>query len=227
MIIPVALHSIGQTPRPDLEPFIAAALNTPRVMVTGALDNYPVNRIPAPSADGFPLETRLSDGTRIETDASFLEPLLQANIDRAEDKVGIHVVLCAGPFPNLTSRGVLIRPFEHACDVLSALGASRITVIVPFDGQVVPGQEKWEAVGFRADVTSMTHRPMAVPADTWLIERGTDAHGDAFILDYVGYPRAIVDRVAAALSIPVFDLGYLAAARAREIILQMKGTIND
>ena len=81
----VALHSIGQTPRPDLTPFIVAALGIPDIIITGALDPLTAKDV-APVAKGdFPLETRLSDGTRVEVSASFLQPLIQAQIDEVEN----------------------------------------------------------------------------------------------------------------------------------------------
>ncbi len=224
MHIPVALHTIGQTPRPDLTPFIMASVNTPLVTVTGALDDADPAQIPEPdlSSGHFPLETRLSDGARIETDASFLEPLIQAQIDKLDEAVELHLVLCAGPFPNLKAEGLLIRPFEHACDVFAANGLGDLLVVVPFDSQSDPSAKKWADAGFSTKIRSMDERPAEMQADAWLTEIGADSECDALVLDYVGYPKAIWTKVADSISIPVYDLGYLAAEFAREIIDEAK-----
>lgn len=218
MSVSVALHTIGQTPRPDLTPFLVSALGVPDIVVTGALNGLSLTEIPPCSTSGFPLETRLSDGTRVEVDAAFLAPLLQANIDENEEKVQLHIVLCAGEFPTLKSEGALIRPFEHACDVFISKGYERLMVVVPFDEQVDPAKRKWQNAGFEVSVRSMQARPIKSPADQWLISLAAGQDANAFVLDYVGYSRSILNRVREALPTPVYDLGYLATDFARAII---------
>jgi len=218
MRISVALHTIGQTPRPDLTPFVVATLNSPLVSITGALDGMDPNSIPTPESGGFPLETRLTDGTRIETDAAFLEPFIQSHIDRMEGSVEVHLVLCAGPFPNLTSEGLLIRPFEHACDVFNGIGHTNLLVVVPFEAQSKPSHIKWNEAGFSVEMHAMDERPPEEQAEVWLVNLGRQSDCDALVLDYVGYPKAIVSKVSEMLDIPVYDLGYLAAEFAREVM---------
>ena len=151
----VALHTIGQTPRPDLTPFMLAALGTPYVTITGALDGLSADSIPTPDAGDYPLETRLNDGTRVEIGSSFVEPLIQSHIDRLEIDVAMHLVLCAGPFPALHSKGLLVRPFEHAAEHFASQGLSSLLVIVPFAGQGQPALNIWKNAGFSVQVRSM------------------------------------------------------------------------
>lgn len=227
MSLSIALHTIGQTPRPDLLPFIIAALGERDVRVTGALDGLTIDQVPPVKAGDFPLETRMADGARVEVGVSFLQHRIQENIDRMEGEVHVHIVLCAGPFPNLQSEGSLIRPFEHACDVFQGGGMSNLLVIVPFKAQVEPGISKWELAGFSAEVRSMTERTPELSADDWLIHIGMSSKADALVLDYVGYPKIILDRVSKALRIPVFDLGYLATDFAQEIIKEMRDLLEE
>ena len=216
----VALHSIGQTPRPDLTPFIVAALGIPDIIITGALDPLTAKDV-APVAKGdFPLETRLSDGTRVEVSASFLHPLIQAQIDEVENEVDLHIVLCAGPFPDLVSKSLIVRPFEYACQVFARAKMRRLLVVVPFKGQVAPAHTKWSAVGFQTDVRSMNELEPGLTADTWLAKLASESTADALVLDYVGYSKAILDGVKRKVNIPVIDLGYLAIDFAREIITE-------
>ena len=223
----VALHTIGQTPRPDLAPFMLAALGTPSVTITGALDGLSADSIPTPEAGDYPLETRLNDGTRVEISSSFVEPLIQSHIDRLEIDVAMHLVLCAGPFPALHSKGLLVRPFEHAAEHFASQGLSSLLVIVPFAGQGQPALNKWKNAGFSVQVRSMDERPDNRTADSWLIETASTTPSDALVLDYVGYPKAIVDSVSSSISIPVYDLGYLATEFGRDVLNEAKGLTDD
>jgi hypothetical protein len=227
MSITIALHTIGQTPRPDLTPFIIAALGEPDVRVTGALDGLEMEQVPGVDPDDFPLETKMSDGARVEVGAAFLQARIQDNIDRLEDEAHVHVVLCAGPFPELRSKGSLVRPFEHACDSFHRDGLSSLLVIVPFEAQVRPAFSKWNLAGFSVDVRSMTERTPELAADLWLIEIGSVSEASALVLDYVGYSKVILDRVSEALPVPVFDLGYLATDFARDIIKEMRDLLGE
>lgn len=226
MSVSIALHTIGQTPRPDLTPFIVAAIGVPDIVVTGALDGLDTAGIPLPEDGDFPLETRLADGTRVEVGASFLEPLIQQHIDDLEDRVALHLVLCAGPFPGLQAEGALIRPFEHACDVLEGRGVHRPLVVVPFDAQADPARQKWKAAGFSPLLRSMDERPSTAQADAWLLSIGGEAvsqGADALVLDYVGYPKHILESVQRGMEVPVLDLGHLATDFVRELIDEMNG----
>jgi len=221
-LISVALHTIGQTPRPDLTPFIVAALSIRDITTTGALDSLALEDLQPVSQGDYPLETRLKDGSRVEVSVSFLEPLIQAQIDRLDDdenlEVDLHIVLCAGPFPALVSGNLLIRPFENACDVFQSQSLEQLLVVVPFQGQIEPAVDKWSQAGYRVTVKAMDERDKTLPADAWLTEIGQRSDAQALVLDYVGYPKAVLDSVNNALSIPVFDLGHLATDYARQVI---------
>ncbi len=223
----VALHTIGQTPRPDLAPFMLAALGTPHVTITGALDGLSADSIPTPDAGDYLLETRLNDGTRVEIGSSFVEPLIQSHIDRLEIDAAMHIVLCAGPFPSLHSKGLLVRPFEHAAEHFASQGLSSLLVVVPFSGQSQPAVNKWQNAGFAVEVRSMDERSESGPADSWLIEMASASPSDALVLDYVGYPRAILDSVSLSIDIPVYDLGYLAIEFGRDVLNEAKDLTDD
>ena len=150
----------------------------------------------------------------------------QQRIDAMEERVELHLVLCAGPLPDLTAQGALVRPFEHACDVLLSRGVRRPLVIVPFDTQAAPARGKWVQSGFDPEVRSMEERPPDQPADVWLLDIGHAAvadGADALILDYVGYRKQILDAVQRGLPVPVIDLGHLATDFVRELLDEMSG----
>jgi hypothetical protein len=205
----VAVHTIGQTPRPHLTKDLSLRFRAVRFEVLGALDDGP-SHYPEAGSCGYPLETVLRDGTRVVVDASFLEQRLQALVSEADARVDAHVLLCAGPFPGLTAIRPLIRPFEASVDELRQEGLASLEVVVPFEAQAAPAAMKWEGAGF----SCRTH-VMPVEADEtgiveWISERleETDAH--ALVFDYVGLPSSLVDEVRNSVDLPVFDLGQTA-----------------
>ncbi len=221
-----ALHTIGQTPRPDLIPIISSELGIEDIVVTGALDPMKASDIPSVSMGDFPLETKLKDGSRVEVGAAFLQPLIQAQIDRVDSEVDLHIVLCAGPFPQLKSDALIIRPFEHACGVFKDSGFEKLIVIVPFEKQSQPAAEKWANAGFNIDVHSMDSREDDVSVETWMSGLASGTASDALVLDYVGYSKSILDKVQKSVSIPVIDLGHLAIGFAREV-MQESATLTN
>jgi len=209
----VAAYTIGQTPRPDLTRDLAQRFPSVRFEVLGALDEMEEPGIPESEPDGYPLETRLRDGSRVVVDAEFLEARLQALVSDRDDRVAAHLVLCAGPFPSLTAQRPLIRPFEASVVELERRDVRSVEIVVPFAAQAAPAARKWEAAGFECRPHVMEAAVDETPITAWLMGRlgGTDA--DALVFDYVGLPSSLIDEVATAVSIPVFDLGHLAMDR--------------
>ena len=82
--------------------------------MVGALDGLSAGDIPSASGSGYPLETRLTDGTRVVVDADFVAARMEDGIGAEGDEVTLHLILCAGPFPNLAppapERGVGTAP---------------------------------------------------------------------------------------------------------------------
>ena len=213
-----AVYTIGQTPRPDLTEDLTRRFPSTRFEVVGALDGLTADEVAAtnePGADRhavgaapYPLETRLRDGTRIVVDAAFLEPLLQEAISAQDAHATAHLVLCAGPFPNLTAIGPLLRPFDLAVADFTRREFATLDVVVPFGAQAGPAARKWEQAGFPCRALALDSKPDDLSIARWLAPQVTDA--DALVFDYVGFPSRILDEVAAELSVPLFDLGHLA-----------------
>jgi len=221
----VAVYTIGQTPRPDLTEELARRFPSTRFHVMGALDGLTAEELAAAAhepagrelakADAptarttpYPLETRLRNGTRIVVDAAFLEPLLQESISARDVHVTAHLVLCAGPFPNLTGEAPLLRPFELAAANFARQEFETLHGVVPFAAQARPAARKWERAGFSCRTLALDAKPDDVSVARWLAPRVADA--DALVFDYVGFASRILDEVAAEVSVPVFDLGHLA-----------------
>ena len=207
----VGVYTIGQAPHADLTESLVGRFGAARLEIRGALDRLTEPQIPACGADGYPLETRLRDGTRVVVDAAFLEPHLQRAISEWDDHVAVHLVLCAGSFPRLTARRTVIQPFDVAVVELAQRGFRSLEVVVPFAAQATSSHRKWEAVGFACRTHVLGDKSGGQSVAQWLAGLLLETSGEALVLDYVGFPVAILDEVAGQVSLPVFDLGHLAA----------------
>jgi hypothetical protein len=213
----VIAHVIGQSPRPDLSTDLERRLPSARVRVVGALDGIRPDQIAPCAPGGYPLETRLRDGSRVVLDADFVAPLLQQAIDAHEEDAAVHLVLCAGPFPDLAApttpsgrRTPLIQPFDTTVVELVERGFRRLDVMVPFASQAAPAVGKWVEAGFtcRAHVLADQPSEMALPA--WVSRLVGEGDAEALVFDYVGFPSDTLGRIAAQIEVPVLDVGRLA-----------------
>lgn len=191
----------------------------------GALDDLRPDEIAPLEDGGYPLETRLRDGSRVVVDAGFVGPLLQTGINRHDDGARAHLILCAGPFPDLATPATpsgqatpLIRPFEVAAQKLVADGYRRLDVLVPFARQATPAQEKWAGAGFSCRVHVAAERPNERTLSKWAADVLSEGDAEAFVLDYVGFPVATLGEVEAGTQVPAFDLGHLAFLALEEVL---------
>ena len=196
--------TIGQSPRPDLlEPLRARLPGDVGIVEAGALDG--LNPADLPSGPGaYPLTTRWRDGSPVTVDEAFLAPLVQAALDGLEGRGADPVLLlCAGGFPDLRAGSRLVRPFEAAVEVVRAIGARRIGVVVPIAGQAEPAGRKWRQAGFEPMVMVGEPGQIAVPAGI-----------EALVLDFVGHPAVVVEALRERSALPMVDLGESGAAAA-------------
>ena len=214
----VAAYTIGQTPRPDLTGELGLRFPWARITVAGALDGWSAGELPACEPGGYPLETRMRDGTRVVVDAAFLEPRIQQAILERDAHVTAHVVLCAAPFPSLTAGRPLVVPFTASVARLGRLAVHRLALVVPFRAQAAPAMRKWEASGFPCTAHVLEERPEGRPVSAWLAADPAVVAAEALVFDYVGYPKAILDEVASELDLRVFDLGHLALDALQETL---------
>jgi hypothetical protein len=212
----VGIYTIGQTPRADLLETLPELQGLAHLEVRGVLDGLGIEDLPVFEGDGYPLETRMRDGTRVVLGAPFLEPRLQSAITALDPYVVAHLVLCAGPFPHLSAERPLVRPFEAGVRALRDRSCASLDVMVPFQAQTAPASEKWHTAGF----TCRTH--LLGKADEHSVERALEllreTGGDAMLIDYVGFPAEPLEALRAAGDLPVLDLGRLAVAEMARIL---------
>ena len=214
----VGAYTIGQTPRPDLAKDLSDRFPSVHFEIVGALDGLERADIPACSQRGYPLETNLRDGRRVVVDAAFVAPLIQRAVAELEPRVAAHLILCAGPFPGLVATAPLIRPFDAAVAHLRGRRFRHLEVVVPFADQAAPAVSKWGAAGFGCRAHVFAERPRHRTATAWVSGLVRQSRAQALVFDYVGLPGDIVDEVAAALELPVFDLGRLALDALEETL---------
>jgi protein AroM len=204
---------IGQTPRDDLTELLAGPPRTYQLEAKGALDEFRTEDLPLPAAGGYPLTTRLRDGTLVSVDEQFLQPLVQRSIDQLEASGAAAVLLmCAGEFGGLRSSVPLFNPFRLTAELLGTVGCKRVAVLVPHADQVGPSREKWARTGLSPHMTVfeplITSRLEIPGAADLLLGDGPDA----VVVDYVGSPPAVIERLKSTVGVPVFDVGHVAAA---------------
>ena len=206
----VGIYTIGQTPRLDLVENLKRVTHTCRFEIRGALDGLGQDQVPACGPGGYPLETCLRDGTRVVVDAAFLGQRLQDAITEWDDRVSAHLVLCAGAFPYLRARKMLIQPFDCAVGHFAACGLRSLEVVVPFGAQVTSSVRKWEGAGFSCRAHVLPDRSASGFVERWLPESVGETSADALVIDYVGLPATALEQAKTETDIPVVDLGYLA-----------------
>ncbi|HLA16926.1 MAG TPA: AroM family protein [Candidatus Limnocylindrales bacterium] len=214
--VTIGAISIGQSPRPDLLAPLRGRLPADRVTIVeiGALDGLSVDGRAVPAAAGYPLTTRLRDGSAVTVDEAFLEPLVQAAVDEVERRgCVVSILLCAGGFAGVHGTRPIVRPFEIAVATLHSLGIEWIAVVVPIEAQVEPSRRKWSTTGLSAVIRSarLHDAPAAIARD---VETGVEA----VVLDYVGHPADAVRRLRGLLDRPVIDPGDLAAATLASLV---------
>jgi hypothetical protein len=221
----VRAYVIGQTPRPDLTDDLGERFPSVSFEVVGALDDVAPEAIEACSGCPYPLETRLRDGARVVVDAAYVARLLQKTLDAYRGDAAAHLVLCAGPFPELTAPpapsgapAALVRPFDAAVASFRAHGYRDLEVLVPFPDQARPARDKWASAGFACRTHVLAGRPPDTPLPEWVADRVEGGHADAVVFDYVGFPSEALRDVADRIEIPLFDLGHLALDVLQELI---------
>jgi protein AroM len=192
----VAALEIGQSPRPDLLAELTAVLpDGVELLEIGALDGIDPAAVPPIGPDSAnPLSTRLADGRHILVDEPWIAPHLQAAAHRAEAAgADAILLLCAGGFDDLRSDRPLIRPAEAVGRALRDRGVRAILVVVPSTGQIAASEAKWRVLGFEPVMLSA---PLPDAIDAVLVAA---AGLPAVVLDYVGHPAEVVDRLEDAL----------------------------
>lgn len=188
--------------------------------MTGALDGVPradIERLAA-TVSGYPLHTRLADGTIVDVPMTALVPLVEARARCLADAgAALVVVLCAGKFPEIRCAAPVLLPGKVLPGVVGAIARThRIGVVVPNAGQIPAATEKWTTDGFTVKVTSASpfRHEEIVPA----AQAMADPSLEMIVLDCMGHHAAYRAEFARRTGRPVMLTQSLVARIAGELV---------
>ena len=219
----IGMVTVGQSPRSDVVPDMAALLPGIEIVEAGALDGLDRAAIArlAPEGDDEILVTRLADASSVFVGKTHVLPLVRARIAALEDLgVAATVLLCTGAFPRLTTRRLLLEPQQVLLGVLRGLSHSgRLGVLTPSERHVPQTTARWRADGFDAAVVPLSpyeeHDPAALARATAALR---DAGVGLVVMDCIGFRDVTRRDLAARLGVPVLVANLLVARLAAELL---------
>src|SRR5258708_8686084 len=150
----IGMVTVGQAPRGDVVPDMAALLPGVEIPEAGALDGLdrPATARLAATGDDEILVTRLADASSVFVGKSHVLPRVKARIAALEDQgVALTVLLCTGAFPRMAARRPLLEPQQVLLGVLRGLShPGRLGVLTPSERHVPQTTARWRADGFDA-----------------------------------------------------------------------------
>jgi protein AroM len=206
----VGVVTIGQSPRTDVVPDIAAALPAgTRVIERGALDHAGPAELArlAPARGEDLLVSRLRDGTEVTLAEARLIPLLQDAVDDVTGRGAVVVAaLCTGTLAGIRCSRPLLMPGPLVRSVVAAAAPegriARLGVVVPASDQVEPVRADWSAAA--SDVLVLAASPYGPLAG---LAQAADALAawdpDLVVLDCLGFDGPMKRLVACAVGVPV------------------------
>ena len=220
----VGLITVGQAPRSDVVPDMAAILGADIDIVEGgALDGLSREQIVrlAPEGDDEILVTRMADASSVFVGKSKMIPLVEARIAALEGKgVALNVLLCTGEFPKLAAKRPLLEPQQLLLGLLRAMTfPGRLGVLTPSERHVPQTAERWRRSGFDAVVAPLSPYE---EDDAAAVKRAADtlrAGGAGLVvMDCIGFRRKTRDEVAHLVGAPALLANLLVARVAAELL---------
>ena len=220
----VGLITVGQSPRSDVVPDMAAILGSDvEIAEAGALDGLDRERIAAltPEGDDEILVTRLADGSSVFVGKTKVIPLVEARIAALEDRgVALNVLLCTGEFPELAARRPFLEPQQLLLGLLRAMTfPGRLGVLTPSERHVPQTHARWRAAGFDPRVAALSpyeeHDPSAVRRAAQALRAG---NAGLVVMDCIGFRRKTRDEIAALTGAPTLVANLLVARVAAELL---------
>jgi protein AroM len=219
----IGMVTIGQAPRADVVPDMAALLPGVEILEAGALDGLDRAAIAtlAPQGDDEILVTRLADASPVFVGKSRVLPRVKARIAALEAQgVALTVLLCTGEFPRLGTRRPLLEPQPVLLGLLRGLShPGRLGVLTPSERHVPQTTARWRADGFDAAVVPLSpydeHDPAALARAAAALR---DADAGLVVMDCIGFRDVTRRELAARLGVPVLVANLLVARLAAELL---------
>ncbi len=215
----VGVITIGQSPRTDMVPEMAAHWTDVAIVEGGALDGWSAEQITAVPvrADDEVLTSRLADGASAVFGRDLVLPLLQERIAEAERQgVDATLLVCTGEFPDFDH----VRPLFTASQLLvggvRALATGTIGVICPLEeqrGMTVEKFAPWSVVTAVANPYGGDQAAFHAAAES-LVEHGATM----IVLDCMGYTEQHRALVRERTSVPVVVARSMVARLFGEVV---------
>ena len=219
----VGLVTIGQSPRADIVPDMAAIIG-PGIDIreAGALDGLSRAEVEAlkPTGDDEILVTRLQDGAGVFVGKQKIVRLVEARIARLEGEgAQLTALLCTGAFPPLRATRSLIQPQPVLFGTLRGMSwPGRLGVVTPSVPHVPQTEARWRADGFDPVVIPLSpyeHEDAAALARVGAALRAAGA--GLVVMDCMGFNRKTRDELRALTGAPVLLANLLVARVAAEL----------
>lgn len=221
MMLKIGFLTIGQSPRQDVLEEIVPLLGPDKVVKeAGALDALSRPEIEAlrPSDDDFPLVTRLKDEASVVVGKKKILPLLRSRVrDLEQEGVDLLALLCTEDFDDLSSSKPLLMPARIMRSfVFAILARGRLFVLVPLSGQKKAAERKWQGREISVSVEALNPYGGGSGIEA-VFSAVEEASPDIVILDCIGYPLAVKERLRKSINRPVLLPRLVLAAAIREL----------
>jgi protein AroM len=143
----LAALTIGQSPRTDImEDIKGIFAKDTKIIEKGALDGLSRKEINSlhPKENDYILISRLNDGTAAKISGRYVEKRLQNIIKEIENETDMFLILCAGQFPTLTSKKLIIKPDILFSNFIPGIIQRGVMVdLVPLEEQIDELKTRW------------------------------------------------------------------------------------
>jgi protein AroM len=217
----VGLVTIGQSPRPDVVPEMAAVIG-PGVDVreAGVLDGLSRAQIDAlqPTGDDEILVTRLRDGAAVFLGKEKIVETVEQRVAALErGGATLTALLCTGDFPRLRATRPIVQPQPVLVGAVRGMSwPGRLGVVVPSVPHVPQAVERWRGEGFDPVVTALSPYEEEDPAALRRAAEGVRGSG-LVVLDCMGFGRKTRDEMRELTGVPVLLANLLVARVIAEL----------
>lgn len=221
----IGVVTIGQLPRPDIISLINEVLGEDyEALLVGALDDLTIEEIPDFKPEEYLLMTSIRDkGGRkvsIRVTEEFLLPLIKRRICELEQEVDIIIVWCAGRFPEVKSKAIIIRPSEILKGVVNAvLKKGKLGVIYPLKEQLIWAKPEWSRKGIDVYADTLGKTLPREEETEILAERLAERNLDLILLNCTGFGYKMKQLIKDKTSKPVIQANALTLRIIKELLV--------
>lgn len=218
-----AFVTIGQTPRRDMVPEMAAEIlaglpaGTLEITEYGVLDGKDGAALDAFNArDGHPtFATRLNDGREMTVDVAAIESELNRLLARIDGRHDLIVLLCTGTHIAPLAHSLVIEAQRVVDANFEAIGASaqRLGVLLPLERQVA---EFGQRHVFSRPVALAAASPYSDGDFEAAAERLADC--DLVVMHCMGFSAAMAARMRAHIRAPILVSRRVVAGAVRQLV---------